>query len=942
MKRMLLAPGGFLAACLLAVPVHAQPVPAPAWAFEASDVPVDPAYTFGRLPNGMRYVLRENHTPEATVMVRLRIGSGSLEETDDERGLAHFVEHMAFNGSTHVPEGEMIKLLEREGLAFGADTNASTGFESTTYKLDLPRADPALLDTALMLMRETAGELTMSPAAIERERGVVLAEKRDRKTYELKETEDEWAFLASGARYPQRLPIGTDATLRAADAARIGAFYRRAYVPANAVLVVIGAIDVGAVEAAIRTRFADWSGPPAPPEPEAGPLDLGRRGQTDIYLDPALSERVSVTRLSPWTEERDTIAQRRANLLEAIGYAAVNRRLAAIARGENAPYRGAGFGTGDIFTEGRATNLIVDALDGKWRQGLDAAVREWRRALEYGFSPAEIAEQVARTRQAQENAARAADTRSNGALVNAVEQLLDDDLVPATPQSALERFEAFAPLITPDAVLAALKADAAPLDDPLIRFQGRVAPAGGAAALRAAWAANMAEPVTAPGAMAEAAFGYGEFGEPGTVVADTVEPRTGIREVRFANGVRLNLKRTALESDRIRFQLHVDGGDMLATRDRPLATAMVASLPAGGLGKHSQDELVTLLAGRATTLNLASGPDTFVSGGATTPRDLELQLDLLAAALTDPGYRREGEVRYRREIANWFLRKDATPSGALNAAIGGILSDEDPRFSIQPKGDYQKLSFAQLRDTLADRLAHGALELALVGDLEEDATIALVARTLGALPAREPDFLPRDDARSRPFTADRTPRTVVHTGEPDQALLRLTWPTTDDSDAAEVQRLELLERVVQIELTEEIREKLGKAYSPGARSAPSPVWRGYGTFALSASVDVADVEATRTAIHAVVARLASEPVSDDTLERARQPLLESYDNALKSNAGWLALASRAQSEGFRIDRFLAAKDIIGAITPVQLQATAARYLAPGAAVEVLARPAAAE
>jgi zinc protease len=120
------------------------------------------------------------------------------------------------------------------------------------------------------------------------------------------------------------------------------------------------------------------------------------------------------------------------------------------------------------------------------------------------------------------------------------------------------------------------------------------------------------------------------------------------------------------------------------------------------------------------------------------------------------------------------------------------------------------------------------------------------------------------------------------------------------------------------------------------------VWRGYGTFALSASVDVADVEATRTAIHAVVARLASEPVSADTLERARQPLLESYDNALKSNAGWLALASRAQSEGFRIDRFLAAKDIIGAITPVQLQATAARYLAPGAAVEVLARPAAAE
>ncbi|GGD87892.1 peptidase M16 [Tsuneonella deserti] len=929
----------FVLAAFLAYPAHAEQSGPPAWAFETSDVPVDPAFTFGTLPNGMRYVLRENHTPEGTVLVRLRIGSGSLEETDQERGLAHFVEHMAFNGSAHVPEGEMVKLLEREGLAFGADTNASTGFESTTYKLDLPRADPKLLDTALMLMRETASELTLSDAAIARERGVVLAEKRDRTNYALKETEDEWAFVAPGARYPQRLPIGTEETLQAADAARLRGFYRRAYVPSNAVLVVVGAIDVPQVEAAIRARFGDWSGPPAPAEPDAGPVNLGRRGETDIYLDPALSERVTVTSLSPWTDEPDTVAQRRQNLLEGIGYAAINRRLETIARSEDAPYRGAGFGTGHIFKEGRATNFIVDALDGKWRQGLVAAVREWRRALAYGFSPAEMAEQVARNRQAQENAARSADTRSNAVLVNAVEQLLDNDLVPATPRSALERFEEFAPAITPEAVLAALRADAAPLDDPLIRFQGRVAPEGGAKALRAAWDELMAEKISAPTAAPTGSFAYTEFGTPGTVVADTVEPRTGIREVRFANGVRLNLKRTSLEADRIRFQLNLDGGDLLATAERPLATAMVGSLPSGGLGKHSQDELTSLLAGHSVSLNLASGADTFVSGGITTPRDLELQLDLLAAALTDPGFRREGEVRYRREMANWFLRKDATPASALDAAIGGILSDDDPRFTVQPSIAYQKLRYADLRDTLADRFERGAIELALVGDLDEEEAIALVGKTLGALPAREPDFLPREDARDRPFTADRAPRSVLHTGEPDQALVRLTWPTTDDSDAAEVQRLELLERVAQIELTEEIREKLGKAYSPGVRSAPSRAWRGYGTFALTASVDVADLDATRAAIASVVARLASEPVSDDTLERARHPLLESYDNALKSNAGWLQLAARAQSEGFRIGRFLAAKDVIRSIDPIELQATAARYLGLGAAVEVLALPA---
>ena len=928
----------FALAAFLAAPAVAEDTAPPAWTFQASDVPVDPAFTFGTLANGMRYVLRENHTPEGTVLVRLRIGSGSLEENDEERGLAHFLEHMAFNGSAHVPEGEMVKLLEREGLAFGADTNASTGFEATTYKLDLPRSDTGLIDTALMLMRETASELALSPGAIERERGVVLAEKRDRTTYALKETQDEWAFVAPGARFPDRLPIGAEETLRSADAARIGDFYRRAYVPANAVLVVIGDIDVPQVEAKIRERFGDWAGPPAPPEPGAGPLDLSRKGETDIYLDPALSERVTATRLQPWVDEPDTIAQRRTNMLKSIGYAAVNRRLAALARRADAPYRGAGFGTGNVFEAGRTTNFIVDAFDGKWRQGLDAAVREWRRAMTFGFTGAEIAEQVARNRQAQENAARSANTRSNAALTGAIDRLLADDVVPATPQSALARFEAFAPSITPEAVLAALRADAAPLDDPLLRFQGRRAPEGGAEALRAAWNAAMAAPLGASEAQDAGVFAYSDFGTPGTVAADSVEPRTGIREIRFANGVRLNLKKTALEADRVRFLINIDGGDMLATATHPLATAMVSALPSGGLGKHTQDELATLLAGHSVTLNLASGPDTFISAGVTTPRDLELQLDLVAAALTDPGYRREGELRYRREMANWFLRKDATPAGAIGAAIGGILSDSDPRFTVQPPGAYQKLNFKDLRKTLADRFSRGAIELALVGDIDEEQAIALVGKTLGALPAREPDFLPREGSRARPFTADRSPRTVTHTGEANQALLQLTWPTTDERDPATVERLELLERVVRIELDEEVRERLGKAYSPGARSAPSRAWRGYGTFALSVAVDVADVDETRRAVHEVMRRLASEPVSADTLERARRPLLESHDNALKGNGGWMRLAARAQSEAFRIDRFLDARERIERITAADLQETAARYLAPEAAVEILARP----
>jgi zinc protease len=925
----------------LAMPVHAEApaVAAPAWIFEESDVPVDPAYVFGALPNGMRYVLRRNDTPKDTVVVRLRIGSGSLEERDEERGLAHFLEHMAFNGSRQVPEGEMIKLLEREGLAFGADTNASTGFEKTTYKLDLPRNDPRLIDTALMLMRETASELTISDEAVNRERGVILAEKRDRMNYAVRETLDEWEFRTPGARYSQRFPIGVDETLRSADAARLRAFYERAYVPANAVLIVVGAIDLQAVEESIRKRFSDWrpDRPPAPPQ--TGPVEIDRRGETDIYLDPALSERVSVTRLSPWRDEPDNIAVRQQKLLRATGYRAVNRRFETMARQEDAPFRGAGFGTGNIFKEGRTTNLIVDAVEGKWEEGLAAAAREWRRALEFGFSEAEIAEQVARTRQASANAAAAAATRSNAALVAAIETMLDDDQVPSTPESALDRFEAFAPSITPAAVLAALRDDAAPLNDPLIRFQGRTAPQGGETALRSAWESAMAETISAPARIAQTSFAYTDFGTPGSVVEDLVEPRYGIRQLAFDNGVKLNLKKTDLENDGIRYRLALDGGSLLDTREQPLATAMVGSLPAGGLGKHSQDELATLLAGRSAGFNITAQGDEFVSAGVTTPRDLELQLQLIAAALSDPGYRREGEIRYKREIANWFKRKDATPGSALAAEIGGILSDGDPRFTVQSPADYQNLSFQTLRANIGDQLSHGAIEIALVGDFDEAEAVALVGRTLGALPPREARFHPREDLRDRPFTTAPSQRTLLHTGEADQALIRMIWPTVDDSDHAEVQRLELLERVVRLELLEEIRERLGKAYSPGASSAPSAVWRGYGTFSLTSSVDTGDVEATRAAMHAVVERLGAGGITPDLLDRARRPVLERYDNALKSNGGWMQLVGRAQGKPDRMDRFASAKDVLSGITPEELQAAAARYLVPGKAVEIVVLPA---
>ncbi|MEO1489643.1 MAG: insulinase family protein, partial [Pseudomonadota bacterium] len=922
----------------LTEPLEAVGEEDPIWPHQMSDLPVDPGYVFGVLPNGMRYILRENKTPEGTALVRMRIDSGSLEETDSEQGLAHYLEHMAFNGSKGIPEGEMIKLLEREGLAFGGDTNASTGLEAITYMLNLPRNDEDLLDTALMLMRETASELTISQEAVDRERGVILAERRDRRGFQQRAFEDQIEFYAPQARFRQRLPIGILPVIENATAEDIRALYERTYTPTNTALVIVGDFPVELMEAKIKERFSDWSGPPAPEKPMTGPLDTELKAQTDIYLDDALSEAVRIERLNPYIDEPDTKATRAKSLLRTIGFDIVNRRLARLARSEEAPFRSARFDTGDIFEDARSTGISVRSVDGEWRRGTLAAVREVNQALTYGFTQAEVEEQLKRRRTAIENAVKGADTRSNAVFAGSALSIVADDTVATTPESALERFTALEATITPQAVYQAMLEYAGTIDEPLIRFTGRTAPEGGKGALRAAFSEAMALAIAPPQEKDAVSFAYTDFGSPGDVISDTREDRLGLRFITFANGVRLTLKQTDISKDRISVRLSLDGGELMNTIQDPLRTYLAGSLTSGGLGEHSQDDLSTILAGRSASLNFGPSGDVFAATGRTTPDDLELQLQLITALVIDPGYRAEGVVRFRKGIDNFFETLTATPNQAYGTAIGGILSDGDPRFSLQSKEAYFALDYDALRASISERLEQGAIELALVGDLDEEAAIAAVAATLGALPPRETEFRPREDARDRPFTAQRGQREILHDGEADQATLRLVWPTRDYRDQPEVLKLGLLARVIRLELTDRLREELGQAYSPFASSSTSRVYRDYGTLMLTASVDVAEVPATRSALMTLIEDLRAAPLPADTLDRARKPLLESYDNALKSLGGWMQLAARAQSQPDRLDRWFAAKDLILAVTPEDLQATAITYLDPQQAVELVVKP----
>lgn len=907
--------------------VNPQTAAARAWNFAASDIPVDPNIIFGVLPNGMKYALLKNSTPKDSVVLRMRFDVGSFAEADEQRGLAHFLEHMAFNGSKGVPEGEMIKLLERKGLAFGADTNASTGFDETIYKLDLPGASDDLIDTGLMLMRETASELTIDPAAVDRERGIILSERRARDTYQLRSLIDQLDFQMKGMTVANRIPVGTEEVIRTAPAARIRDLYDRYYRPERTTLVLVGDFDPAAIEAKIKARFADWKGRgPAGADPAIGAIDYARPTAAHDFIDPAIQDAVTIAMFKPWIDEPDTKAKRTRSLVEDVGEAIVGRRLAKIALAEDSPILTGYLNDASGWKRFDQVTVGAVAKEGAWREALALAEQELRRALLHGFTQAEVDEQLANRRTALKNAVAGVTTRRSATMADVLIQAAKGDFVVVRPETSQSLFEAATPTLHAAAVSAAFRKRMAGLSAPLVHVTAKKPVAGGPDAILAALGASGQVAVAAPDASASTAFAYDDFGTPGRIVSDERIADLGIRRIRFANHVMLNIKKTDFQKETVYLSLRVDGGNLLATRDDPTKVALAGSFVLGGLEAHSLDELRTILAGRTVDPSFGSDTDSFGGAARSSPGDFALQAKLMAAYLTHPGYRPDGLALIRRVLPQQYAANDATPAAVMARDAGGILANNDPRSMTPPLEKLMTLDWAQLKPVIADSLAHGAVEVGVVGDIDEQAAIDAIAATFGALPARRAAFDPRASARVREYAADRSERTLIHKGPADQAELRVYWPARDDSDLAEAMRLSLLARVMQLKLTEELRERLGESYSPGAGASLSDEFPGYGHLLATSNVDFQHLATTRAAIFAIAGELRDAPVDADLLDRARRPMVEAMTKSRRENSYWLNYVAEATSHADRLDRSRKSIAEVEAATPAELQTLARRYL----------------
>lgn len=903
---------------------------------DASDVSADPLVRYGRLENGLRYAVMANDTPTNTAALRVRIDMGSLNEAEDERGLAHFIEHMAFNGTTNIAEDELVKMLERFGLAFGADTNAYTAFHETVYQLDLPSTDTETVDAALSILSEMVSEALFDPEAVDRERGVVLSEERVRDTFGLRYLRERNRFLFPDSLISERLPIGLVEVIETAPAERMKALYDAYYTPERAFVAAVGDFDVDEMEAKLRDAFGGWT-PPA--EPGLDP-DLGvvreRTTEAGFFTDPDMYTIAGLYFVTPSAPRPDTLDMRRQELLEGVGEGVLARRLQRLSRDPDARFLQAMVASGPVFGTKAAdmASLEIVSRPEDWRAALALAEQELRRAVEHGFTAAEVNEQLANLRTRLENAADQADTRETPALADRVTRAFGASDVFSHPDANLAQFEAAAPEVTPEAVLEAFRARwTGP--DPLVFLANNAPVPDAEEAILAVLTESQAVAVAPPTDLGGGEFAYTTFGDPGAVAEQDVAEPHAITRARFENGVRANVKQTDFEEDVVRVSVRVGGGRLEMPKELPgLSQFFDNAFTLGGLEAHSADDLQSLLAGRTWDLNSGVGDDAFVFSAATTPDDLLLQLQLFAAYVTAPGYRPEGEAQYRQLFDIVYDTLDAQPASVRRRDVPRLLRSGDPRYGLPAKESLLARSYADLRTVLARALGDGAVEIGVVGDIAPEAALEAVGATFGALPARRADPEPFAAARVVRFPDDRSLITLTHAGEADQAEANVYWPTTDDGDVAIARRLVLLERVMDLKLIARIREQEGATYSPRASGLTSRVNPGFGYFFVSLALTPDDVAPYFAIIDEIAAELAAGDISEDELERARRPLLEQIEESLEDNGYWLRLATTAQTQPRYLERTLTRMEDYAAITREEVAQTAAAYLRPDAALRV--------
>ncbi|MDE0571162.1 MAG: insulinase family protein [Verrucomicrobiales bacterium] len=868
------------------------------WAHDTSDIAPDPAVRFGVLENGLRYAVMPHSEPPERISMRLYVDAGSLMETEEQQGLAHFIEHMAFNGTKNLPAGEMVEYFQRLGMSFGGDTNAHTSFKETVYKLELPKPEENLIKRAMLLFRDYADGMLMSGKEIEKERGVILSELITRDSAEWRTQKEAYKFALPDSLISKRFPIGTKKVIKGAGRKTFMDFYKTWYTPDRMSIVVVGAVKTDGIIAMIKKNFSSMPSQKSTlSDPDLGKITVGRGVITKTHYEKEATEtNVSIEVVKPYSWEPDDTKKNVRNLKLFIANHIIDNRISELAKKKKAVITGGGSYAQDFLDFAQFASVYVTTEPDNWKGALHVAEQEIRRALTYGFNQNEFEEVSATLRNAYEQALRSSVSRKSRSLADALTRSISGQKVFTSPKQDIDWLNKNLALITADACHGELK-KAWESSDRQIFIGGNIELNKADSQIQKAYLSSKLKEVNPPKKEDKAEFAYKNFGKPGQIVERKEDEVLGVVQLRFSNNVRLNLKKTDYEKDSISIGARIGSGMLSVPKDKPgLATVASAIFTAGGLKQHSTDELRRIFAGKTVSGSFAVDEDAFIYSGSTNRKDLVNALQLMTAYIVEPGYREEALRQFQNQLDPLYTQLAHTPMGVLQDRVDRFLKSDDFRAGFPSRTEITKRTIGEVKDWLSDTLESAYMEIGIVGDFEEQVVIDAVSKTLGALPTRRVKKMEFTGERRIDFPTKGQSKAFVFESEIPKGIVGVYWPTQDIWDISRTRRLSVLGAVFADRLRSKVREELGEAYSPYARHIPSDTYKGYGFLMSVITVDPPQAEKIVNVVEGIGTALASKGITEDELERAIKPLLNSIEQQLRQNAYWLRTVSLSSQE----------------------------------------------
>jgi zinc protease len=900
---------------------------APPRAGGADTLLVDPAVTIGRLPNGLTYYVRENREPRGRAELRLVVNAGSVLEAEDQRGLAHLVEHMAFNGTRSFAEQELVSFLERVGMRFGPDVNAYTGFDETVYMLTLPTDSPRVLETGVQILEEWAHGVTFDPEETTKERPVVIEEWRLGRGAESRLRDRQFPVLFRGSRYAERLPIGTRESLERAPDAAVRRFYTEWYRPELMAVVAVGDFDKREMERMIRQRFA---GLPASRTPRARPVHEVPDHPETLFAIASDRESTRST-VSVYYKHapspRGTESAYRAAVVESLALGMLNDRLHELTQTPDAPFLFASTSSGALVRSKEASVLSASVKDNGVERGLEALLTEAERAARHGFTATELARQKEQTLRLWEQVyAEREKTHSGQYAAEYAAHFLEGEPIPDVA-TEFGLYQRFLPGITLEEVNRVarerLGRGSRVVVVSLPEKEGVRTPTEGD--LLAVFDAAQKKEVAAYADRTSDRPLVPTPPERGRIVAERRIPEIGVTEWTLSNGARVVLKPTDFKEDELLFAATSPGGTSLAP-DSLYVPALTATgvVQQGGVGELDLIELGKRLSGKLVGVGPSIGELREGFSGGGSPKDLETLLQLVHLYFTAPRADSTAFLAYQARARESLRNRAASPEAAFQDTLRVALFRNHPRARPTTSETFEQMDLARSLAFYRERFADaGDFTFYFVGSIDPEKLRPLVESWLAGLPSTGRQEKGRDVGMRY---ARGVVRKTVRRGVEPKGRTQLLFTGPMEFSRERVGVLQALSEVLRLRLRDVLREELGGTYgasvSASASRDPVPTY----SFGVGFGAAPERLEELTRAVFAQIDSLKAAGPTAEELQKVKEARRRARETDLRDNAFWMQQLLYYGNHGWDPRGIPGEEERLAKLDAATLREAAKRYL----------------